>query len=77
MAKTRLAEEMVEEAIRLKANGFSNGDIICALGVHENTFFRWIGNPRGKLQRSLCEGPKWRRRRSSRRCSRTQRRTRW
>lgn len=58
MAKTKLTEEMVEQAIRLKADGLSNGDIICALGIHESTFFRWIGNPRGKLQRALCEGLK-------------------
>lgn len=57
-AKTRLAEEMVEQAIRLKADGLSNGNIICAPGIHESTFYRWIGNPRGKLQRALCEGLK-------------------
>ena len=56
MAKTKLTEEMVGQAIRLKADGLSNGDIICALGIHESTFYRWIGNPRGKLQRALCEG---------------------
>lgn len=58
MARTKLTEEMVGQAIRLKADGLSNGDIICALGVHESTFYRWIGNPRGKLQRGLCEGLK-------------------
>lgn len=42
-AKTRLAEEMVEQAIRLKADGLSNGNIICAPGIHESTFYRWIG----------------------------------
>ena len=58
MARTKLTEEMVGQAIRLKADGLSNGDIICALGIHESTFYRWIGNPRGKLQRALCEGLK-------------------
>ena len=58
LAKTKLTEEMVGQAIRLKADGLSNGDIICALGIHESTFYRWIGNPRGKLQRALCEGLK-------------------
>lgn len=28
------------QAIRLKADGLSNGDIICALWVHESTFYR-------------------------------------
>ena len=58
MARTKLTEEMVGQAIRLKADGLSNGDIICALGIHESTFYRWIGNPRGSRQRALCEGLK-------------------
>ena len=58
MARTKLTEEMVGQAIRLKADGLSNGDIICALGIHESTFYRLIGNPRGRLQRALCEGLK-------------------
>lgn len=36
---------MVEQAIQLKADGLSNGDIVCALGVHESTSYRWIGEP--------------------------------
>ena len=58
MGKPKLTKEMVEQAIRLKADGLSNGDIICALGVHESTFYRWIGEPKNKLQRELCEGLK-------------------
>ena len=46
------------EAIRLKADGLSNGDIICALGIHESMFYRWIGDPMNKLQRALNEGIK-------------------
>ena len=41
---------MVGEAIRLKADGHSNGDIICALGIHESTFYRWICCSRNELQ---------------------------
>lgn len=58
MPKPKLTEEMVEQAIKLKGDGLSNGDIICALGIHESTFYRWIGNPKNKLQRTLCEGLK-------------------
>lgn len=29
---------------------------MCALGVHESTFYRWIGDPKNKLQRELSEG---------------------
>lgn len=58
MGRPKLTKEMVDQAIRLKADGLSNGDIICALGVHESTFYRWIGEPKNKLQRELCEGLK-------------------
>ncbi len=51
--RPKLTQEMVDEAIRLKADGLSNGDIICALGIHESTFYRWIGDPKNKLQRAL------------------------
>lgn len=56
--RVKLTQEMVDEAIRLKADGLSNGNIICALGIHESTFYRWIGEPKTKLQRELSEGLK-------------------
>jgi transposase len=56
--RAKLTEEMVQQAIRLKADGLSNGDIICALGIHESTFYRWIGEPKNRLQRELSEGLK-------------------
>lgn len=58
MGRPKLTPEMVEQAIKLKADGLSNGDIVCALGVHESTFYRWIGDPKNKLQRELSEGLK-------------------
>ena len=56
--RPKLTQEMVDEAIALKADGLSNGDIICALGIHESTFYRWIGDPKNRLQRALSEGLK-------------------
>ncbi len=73
----KLTQEMVDEAIRLKADSLSNGDIVCALGIHESTFYRWIGEPKTKLQRELSEGLKRKDRRSSGRCSRLSARRRW
>lgn len=73
----KLAQEMVDEAIRLKADGLSNGDVICALGIHESTFYRWSGDPETRLQRELSEGLKRRRARSSGRCSPRSARRRW
>lgn len=69
MGRPKLTQGLVDQAIALKADGLSNGDIICALSIHESTFYRWIGGPKNKLQRELSEGLKRRRRRSSRRCS--------
>ena len=31
--RPKLTQEMVDEAIRLKADGLSNGDIVCALAT--------------------------------------------
>lgn len=51
--RPKLTQEMVNETIRLKMDGLSNGDIICAPGVHESTFCRRFGDPKIKLQRKL------------------------
>lgn len=37
-----LTQEMVGEAVRFKADGLSNGDIVCALGIHESAFCRKV-----------------------------------
>ncbi len=63
--KAKLTQEMVDQAIRLKADGLSNVDVICALGIHESTFYRWIGEPKNRLQRESSEGLKRRRPSSS------------
>ena len=36
--RAKLIQEIVDETIRLKADGLSNGDIICTRGVHKSTF---------------------------------------
>ena len=46
----------VDEAIRLKAGGLSNFDIICAPGIHESTVYCWIGDPKYRLRNALSEG---------------------
>ena len=58
MERPKLTQELVNRAIALKRDGLSNGDIICVLGIHESTFYRWIGDPKNKLQRELSEGLK-------------------
>lgn len=58
MRQPKLTQEMVDQAIKLKGDGLSNGDIICALGIHPSTFYRWIGQPKNKLQRALSDGLK-------------------
>lgn len=32
--RPKLTQEMADEAICRKADGLSNGDIVCALGIH-------------------------------------------
>lgn len=44
--RAKLTQEIVDEAI------------ICALGIHHSTFYRWIGEPKNKLQRALSDGLK-------------------
>lgn len=56
--RAKLTQEMVDEAIHLKADGLSYGGIICTRGVHEPTFNSWIGDPKTKLQRELSEWQK-------------------
>lgn len=56
--RPKLTQEMADEAIRLKADGLSNGGIVCTLGIHESTFYRWIGEPKTKLQRVKRETKK-------------------
>lgn len=69
MGRPKLMQGLVDRAIALKRDGLSNRGIICALGIHESMYYRWIGDPKNKLQHELSEGLKRRRRRSSRRCS--------
>ena len=44
--RPKLTQKMADEAIHLKADGLSNGDIVCALVIHESTFYGWIGEPK-------------------------------
>jgi hypothetical protein len=66
--RAKLTEQMVEQALRLKADSPSNSDIISALGIHPSTFYRWIGKPRNRLQCELRDGLKKRMPSSSGRC---------
>ena len=56
MGRPKLTREMAGQAVRLKTDGLSNGDTICALGMRESTFCRWVGEPKNRLQRELREG---------------------
>ena len=56
--RAKLTQEMVDEAIRLKGDGLADADIICALGIHPSTFYRWKNEPKNRLQRELGEGLK-------------------
>lgn len=40
MGRPKLTQKLVDRAIALKRDGPSNGDIICAPGIHDSTFCR-------------------------------------
>lgn len=58
MGKPKLSKEAVKRAVQLKKGGANNVDIAAALGVCEQTFYRWIGDPKTELQRELRESLK-------------------
>lgn len=58
MGKPRLNKEGVKRAIQLKKGGANNVDIAAALGVSEQSFYKWIGDPKTPLQVELREGLK-------------------
>lgn len=55
MARTKLTKELVARAVQLKKGGANNKDIASALGVCEQTFYRWLSDPKNATQREFCE----------------------
>ena len=53
--RTKLTYELIERMAALKADGLSNKDVCRAVGISEQTFYRWTQDPKNKLQRELCE----------------------
>lgn len=53
--RPKLTYELIEQMAKLKADGLSNKDVCRAVGISEQTFYRWTGDPKNKLQRELCE----------------------
>lgn len=58
MAKPKITEELIDKAAGLKRNGLTNKDICAALGISEQTFYRWLNKPTCRLHRSLSESLK-------------------
>lgn len=57
-ARHKLTREALETAIKLKKGGANNRDIAAAIGVCEQTFYRWQSDPKTDLQREFCESLK-------------------
>lgn len=55
MAKPKLTKELIVRAVQLKKGGANNKDIAAALGVCEQTFYRWLSDPKNETQREFCE----------------------
>ena len=58
MAKPKITQELVDKAAELKRSGLTNRDICAALGITEQTFYRWLSKPTCRLHRSLSEALK-------------------
>jgi len=58
MRKPKLTAKMVEQAVEMKSHGMTNADICRALGICEQTFYRWLREDDTRLKRSLSEGIK-------------------
>ena len=58
MAKGKCTEQVIEEAVNLKRNGMTNKDIAAYIGIAEQTFYKWLNQPKGKLQREFSESLK-------------------
>ena len=58
MRKPKLTAKMVEQVVEMKSHGMTNADICRALGICEQTFYRWLREDDTRLKRSLSEGIK-------------------
>ena len=58
VAKPKITQELVDKAAELKRSGLTNRDICAALGITEQTFYRWLSKPTCRLHRSLSEALK-------------------
>ena len=56
--KDKCTAEVVRKAVKLKKGGAPNKSIAAALGIHEATFYRWVGTPKTANQRELSESLK-------------------
>lgn len=53
--RNKCTAELVRKAVKLKKGGAPNKSIAMALGIHEATFYRWVGYPKTDNQRELSE----------------------
>ena len=58
MAKPKCTQELIDKAAEMKRHGLTNRDICQAVGIAEQTFYRWINKPTNRLHRSLNEALK-------------------
>lgn len=58
MAKPKCIQELIDKGAEMKRRGLTNRDICQAVGIAEQTFYRWINKPANRLHRSLSEALK-------------------
>lgn len=50
--------ELIDEAAKLKTEGMTDKDICATLGIHPSSFYRWLNNPKTRLERELSDALK-------------------
>ena len=53
--KQKLDRAALNRAVQLKKGGANNKDIAAAIGICEQTFYKWVNQPKTPLQSELSE----------------------
>ena len=55
MARSKLDEELIREAVRLVQTGLNDADVCDALGIHRSSWYGWMKSGDTPLKRKLAE----------------------
>ena len=58
MAKGKLTDQLISDAVQCKRNGMTNKDTAAYIGISEATFYAWANQPKGDKQVEFSEALK-------------------